>query len=862
MRLSILNQLQQRSGFTLIEVIVVGVLTIFVAIFGFTAYYTMTNTEIYNESQIRAVNLTQKVMEAVESQANINFDTLSTTAITGILADDGIPNNQAMTSGMFTGFTVNSVELPTANAQVKQIDVSVSWAIQGQSGSTFMTFMVTRPAANLPGDIAGTVTDSSSEVPVVGAQVQVCYLNNPANLSDPSNKSLCFTTTTNVNGYYSFQNPTTLAFTLKPGKWELTATQTNYEPYTDPSPVEVFSGEQTTYNFTMVHNPQPGKIVVDVQDQNTGDELNSFVALYQNGSPATTSALAVQPYSYTTPATFTIPFNVNNANLAVCFTVNTGWTGTWYPFGYAAGPLDATIKSLPVVSKASPGYPNPPAGYQTTPPFVSQYDLGYSQNACASYTYSKPYDYRGWSSAVYTANGLNCLNGQYGFQGGMSYGKQTDTECVYAGQTLNVKAKLIKNPTATLKGQVTYNDSVTPEIHGGTVTAYWGPLTPGYDAQGPYGIAYTTLDPSGKYQLTIPASQSLFPNSEGYWMGIVVCGMGYNETFTPWRWEMLCSPAYTNNKAPWTIYDNGQMQDMSVWSTSTSPNSVSVDAATPPANASGVFPGDVITKNVEIDDVAPILPGPPPIGCWSIVGKVIDASTGGPLVGATVSLPTYNKTYTTDATGSYSDCISSFDSTNGLSCETNCPTSLWTVTDTHTTGTAPTGYYPYNSSQTAWYISKTTATPLGPDPATNTGFTFPTIYLLPENTGVIKVIVQHPGTYNGQYPFGGLQVTLTQVDGTNLIGTSNAVTGEVDFPNALTTPANAPVYYSWPDGSYPGEVSPSVPLSAFNQNAITISISVAPPNNNYYPASQGNITLKKTNTPLTIYITVQKIPGA
>ncbi len=402
-----------------------------------------------------ATNFAQRSLERIRTEAQVNYDGLTTANIAVLFATDP---QELDTASRFPGFTRQAVITPVdGSTEFKKIDLEIQWIDRGETRSYRFAAFLARPADPFPGNIHGTVTDAITHNPVPGAAVTIRFAASPA---------LSLSTNTNAQGEYTFSDASTGAYCVKPGSWAVTAVCAGYTDYTHGVTVNVGSNEDVDVDFAMQPKPDHAHIRGTVRDTITGASLRQYVSLYRNGVfVACNSAGQMNSGQFD----FQIDFSVVEQR---CYTLITSNQST-----------------------------------ESSYPYIANQHCGDFQDC---WGWGRSYNYRGWSSAVVREDGsIQCGNPWAG-----SSAAGVDRICVNPGNDIIVPITLAPIPTATMSGRV-YAASGSPvqgqirvDWHPASGSRFWGFYTTAAD--GSYSI------PVPAEQELFPSSSAYYLRTYAY----------------------------------------------------------------------------------------------------------------------------------------------------------------------------------------------------------------------------------------------------------------------------------------------------------------------------------------------------------
>ncbi len=403
-------------AFTLIELLTtVAIITVASA----TAWITvsvLTQSSETSRNRATAVNLLQKSLEEIRRFSRFSqndYDRLSTCQFP---ADASSPNPCGLEPiADFPGFTRSmTVTDQFGSAELKKVEVTVTWSELGQARTMTSVAMLSRPPNPLPGNVIGVVRSNAGGNPLI-PNATITLTLGAATFSTQSAGAL---SAKGVN--FDFIDSSG-KFMIPPGSWNLTATHNSYDNYTHPSPVVVDSNQEVRVLPDIIMNPKPqdatifGRLVFVGSNNPIPGFNGGQINLLENGglSQQTVNANAFS---------FTVPFNSPTQR---CFTVN---TTNAYRAGYA-----------------------------------------FRVNSLGAPSCSFDFQANGWSSAVMQGGTLVCSNP---YNGGPALGGlDPDTICVNPGDRTSVNPELENVPTVTINGNVV--DSNGNRVPNATVYAYW-----------------------------------------------------------------------------------------------------------------------------------------------------------------------------------------------------------------------------------------------------------------------------------------------------------------------------------------------------------------------------------------------------
>ncbi len=271
--------LRSQSGITLTEVLLGIVIIAIIAAGSITAVNVLFASGQMSRERSVAVNLLQKSQEEVRRLAQTSFDSLNNCAFP---PDEGDTCGLAIIEEDFPNHTRTLNVVNQGSAELKQIEITVSWNELGVNRQLNSVLLMARPPDALPGNIVGVVTECSGGDIIGGAVISAVLDGGTETHSVSSAASF------DADGYnYDFSSGNT--FAMSAGLWELTATHVNYVT-TDPVTVTIESNEEEEVNICMEANPDDGQINWRVVDQTNGNATVSHfdggadVRLFQNGS--------------------------------------------------------------------------------------------------------------------------------------------------------------------------------------------------------------------------------------------------------------------------------------------------------------------------------------------------------------------------------------------------------------------------------------------------------------------------------------------------------------------------------------------------------------------------------------------------
>lgn len=446
-------------GLSLTEVLVSVLIIGLVAITSYTAFSVLSNGNVMSRHRLWAINLSRAALEEVRAAARSNFDNLN-------VQYTGAPQATAIAQ-----FTRTITIVPTGTANLQRAEVVISWNEAGQARTYQSVALLSRPPVPLPGNIYGNVLDAAGQK-IVGARVYATRVGIPPQVvtTSTANNINCPTHPLHNNFSYHFCAANG-NFQLPTGNWNLQVrceapSCTAYFDYpTAPAVIALFppplnsNEDRQAGDITLQLRPANASIAGRFVASDTGNPiLGLSVNLRQNGAPQQSGTNNAGGFNFPN-ITFT------DANPR-CFTV---YTMSAYLKGGYCGNFCGPSGVVPDTHSSHPNY-----------------------------------NYHGWSSSpVRDVGPPVCANPWLG-------NALADRICVVAGQNLNLgNIALVPVPRATLQGTV--RDSVLNPINNATVHVWWHNGT-----SSTYHWGNVSSDANGFYQISVPAEQSLFPNTLGY----------------------------------------------------------------------------------------------------------------------------------------------------------------------------------------------------------------------------------------------------------------------------------------------------------------------------------------------------------
>ncbi len=454
-----------RRSFTIIEVLVGGLILALVSAAGYFSFWILTQSTKIAQNRMMAINLVQKTVEEVQAVARTQFDLLESCSKNpescGFESDSKI-------SEQFPGFKRKIEIAPVqGNISLKKVEVTVNWTERGKLRKYHYTFFLSRPPQALPGNICGRVINSKTGESVNNVCIRVINKNNPSlRYETVSGKKGCKDdqTCTIGGGCYSFADPQTGYFYLLPSEWNLEANTKSqlksYYSYYHPSSINVGENEEVRVDITLEPKPTPAYIRGRIIDRDTLVPLpRGYVELYQKGK------FYARDWIDSSKGTFEFKVEFDTVE-EKCFTLVTGNSHYYWEYPYY------------------------------------RWHCG---DFCDPHGWGKNLNYRGWSSAVIKEDGsVVCSNPWFGTE-------STDRICIEPGDELNLGDIPLKVlPKAILEGHV-YDENGN-SIKGAIVEIRW-PIKW-------YTVANVTTDMKGHYKSFVPTLQEIFPEQANYYLPV------------------------------------------------------------------------------------------------------------------------------------------------------------------------------------------------------------------------------------------------------------------------------------------------------------------------------------------------------
>lgn len=450
---SISGACPKSKGFSLIEVLVAGVVISVVSAatwMGTSAF--MRSAEI-SMNRSMALNLLQKSQEEVRRAAQPFFDQLESCQFPSESLEEG--------SGLcgfskiaeeFKGFSRTLLVEPAGSQEIKKSSVTVAWNEFSQTKTMSSVVFISRPPDPLPGNVKGLVYPQGKPAVLIdGAQITITRSGRTESSATTSQGVL-----SPKNCNFDFSEPGTGRFILNTGSWLLRATKAGYYDYIHPEPIIVDSNQETPpVLVAMEAKPEDATIHIKIEDSTKGLLVTSFdrafTSIFDDGKTGDLPA----PVSNQKEFSFNVPFSDSEER---CLTIN---TNDAFKAGYA-------------------GFPS------------------------CSFQYQK----EGWSSAVSASSGaLTCSNPWNG-------NALTDRICVSPGDNQNLKIPLSPVPEVLISGRVV--DSNGNPIANATVYAAWPRSDADYWRKSG-AVQTARTDSSGRFtNFSVPAVQGLFPDTNPY----------------------------------------------------------------------------------------------------------------------------------------------------------------------------------------------------------------------------------------------------------------------------------------------------------------------------------------------------------
>lgn len=392
MRLGIpaMTRHSSKNGFSLVELIISSVVISVIGAAAWSSSSALMQANEVNRNNVIGVNLLRKSQEETRQVAQSNFDTIGTgTCNFGVGNTCGFEDITAT----FPGFTrIMTVGPYSGSAELKQVNVTVSWTALGQPRTLTSIILLSRPSQALPGNVMGLISNGMTGAPIGGVDI-VATRSSPV-MTLPAISSVITTPMPDgQNRNYTFLNMAN-QFQMEAGTWNLRARLPGYVDYVHPTAILVTPNTEQRINIQLTPAPN-ASIRVNLAPVGTPPGFNApfgRVGIYKGGA-------LVSEVNSGGSNVFSIPFT---STAQQCFTVA---TRDMFGSGYAGG-------------------------FSCSPPQTQ--------------------DPRGWSSAVVQAdNSLNCSRP---WNGNSSPG--VDRICVVPGEILIVSVPLSPVATRTITGYV------------------------------------------------------------------------------------------------------------------------------------------------------------------------------------------------------------------------------------------------------------------------------------------------------------------------------------------------------------------------------------------------------------------------
>lgn len=490
------------QAFTLIEVMVSLLVLALTSVAVFLSQSSISSSEIFTRDQLTAKSILtsryEQIRQSIDNNPNVfyNMNAVHFPAQGAWQPYDqpGYPNNSFESRVVFLSGT----------EEIKTFSIAVRWTAEnGQPKQVDYVFSVSRPVDTLPGNIQGTVTNCNTNAPVSQALVTIVS-------QDSATSRQAYT---NGNGFYTFLSALQQSI-LPVGDYAIQGSKLNYGDYPSSSSpsviVNVQSSQDTVHDFCLEPNPSANLKFI-LQSAVAGEPDQTFsglqLRLLQNGYGAALVTPSVQQNYAAGGTTFTVGFPIGSTAQR-CFTLNVGQMSgnlssnltyaSSYPFFY-----NLELPGTRACSRSCPG------------------EAGWSLPS------TKPYNYKGWSSAqvrdeIYTPgvgySNVVCANPWTG-----SSAAGVDRFCASPGQEDQIFTITIDRvPNAILAGSVKRLDN-TP-IAGADVMVWWrfNGQSSNFFSQS-YNkapIITTTTDANGNYSIIVPAAQELFPDNQSWYLHV------------------------------------------------------------------------------------------------------------------------------------------------------------------------------------------------------------------------------------------------------------------------------------------------------------------------------------------------------